>query len=204
MSYCGWFSPNELQREYHEEWGTPLHDDEMQFEYLSMEVMQCGLSFGLVLQKRQILRKCFDDFNFDKVAAYTDTDVTRIMNTDGMIKAERKIRAIISNAEAYQKIREEYGTFSDYLWGYTDNKSVIYKGHEKGLIPASNALSERISKDLKKRGFKFLGPVVIYSHLQACGIINDHDADCPRRKYLVEHYPTVVKRRYGEKGLQQY
>lgn len=129
MSYCGWFSPNELQREYHEEWGTPLHDDEMQFEYLSMEVMQCGLSFGLVLQKRQILRKCFDDFNFDKVAAYTDTDVTRIMNTDGMIKAERKIRAIISNAEAYQKIREEYGTFSDYLWGYTDNKSVIYKGH---------------------------------------------------------------------------
>lgn len=204
MSYCGWFSPNGLQREYHEEWGTPLHDDKMQFEYLSMEVMQCGLNFGLVLRKRGILRQCFDDFDFDKVAAYGEDDVARIMGTDGMIKAERKIRAIISNAKAFQKIREDHGTFSDYLWSYTDNKTILYKGHETGLIPASNALSERISKDLKARGFKFLGPVVIYSHLQACGIINDHDADCPRRKYLIEHYPTTRKRRYGEKGLQQF
>lgn len=176
-----------------------MHDDKLQFEYLSMEVMQCGLNFGLVLRKRGILRQCFDDFDFDKVAAYGEDDVKRIMNTDGMIKAERKIRAIISNAAAYQKVREEYGTFSGYLWGYTDNKSIIYTGHETGLIPASNALSERVSKDLKSRGFKFLGPVVIYSHLQACGIINDHDADCPRRKYLIEYYPTVVKGRYGER-----
>lgn len=204
MSYCGWFSPNASQREYHEEWGTPLHDDQMQFEYLSMEVMQCGLSFGLVLRKRNILRQCFDDFDYDKVAQYGEADVNRIMNTEGMIKAERKIRAITSNAAAFQEIRQEKGTFSDYLWGYTDNKTVLYKGHETGLIPASNSLSERISKDLKKRGFKYVGPVVIYSHLQACGIINDHDADCPRRKYLIEHYPTVEKRRYGEKGVQQF
>lgn len=147
MSYCGWFSPNELQREYHEEWGTPLHDDKMQFEYLSMEVMQCGLNFGLVLRKRGILRQCFDDFDFDKVADYGEADVARIMNTDGMIKAERKIRAIISNAKAFQKVRETRGTFSDYLWSYTDHKTVLYKGHETGLIPASNALSERISRD---------------------------------------------------------
>lgn len=204
MSYCGWFSANELQREYHEEWGTPLHDDQMQFEYLSMEVMQCGLSFGLILKRRNVLRKCFEDFDFDKVAAYTDEDVQRIMQTDGMIKAERKIRAIINNAQRFQEIRREYGTFSEYLWSFTDNKTVLYKGHETGLIPASNSLSERISKDLKKKGFRFLGPVVIYSHLQACGIINDHDADCPKRQYLIEHYPTIEKRRYGEKGLQQF
>jgi len=182
----------------------PLHDDKMQFEYLSLEVMQCGLNFGLVLRKRNILRMCFDDFDFDKVATYNDKDVERIMHTDGMIKSERKIRAIISNAAAYLRIREEFGTFSDYLWAFTDNKTVLYKGHEKGLIPASNLLSEKISKDLKKRGFKYLGPVVTYSFLQACGIINDHDTACPRRKYLIEHYKTVVKQRSGEKGVQQY
>lgn len=204
MSYCGWFSPNELQREYHEEWGTPLHDDQMQFEYTSLEVMQCGLNFGLVLRKRGILRECFDSFDFDAVAEFGEQDVDRIMNTEGMIHAERKIRAIINNAQAFQRVREEFGTFSDYLWGFSDNKTILYRGHETGLIPASNAFSEKISRDLKKRGFKFLGPVVVYSHLQACGIINDHDADCPRRQYLIENYPTVEKRRYGEKGVKQF
>lgn len=204
MAYCGWFATNELQKKYHEEWGTPLHDDRMQFEYLSMEVMQCGLNFGLVLKKRDILRSCFDDFAPEKVAAYGEEDVARIMQTDGMIKAERKIRAIITNAEAFLKIQAAHGSFSDWLWAFTDNKTVCYKGHETGLVPASNALSEKISRELKKWGFRFVGPVVIYSHLQACGIINDHDANCPRRQYLIDHYPTVFKRRYGEKGLRQY
>lgn len=204
MSYCSWFAESESQREYHEEWGTPLHDDQMHFEYLSMEVMQCGLSFGLVLRKRGILRECFDDFDYDRVAGYDDNDVERILNTEGMIHAERKIRAIINNAGRLQEIREESGTFSDFLWSFTDNKTILYKGHETGLVPASNGLSEKISKALKKRGFRFLGPVVIYSYLQACGIINDHDADCPRRKYLIEHYPVVEKRRYGEKGVWQF
>lgn len=204
MSYCGWFETGELQREYHEEWGTPLHDDQLQFEYLSLEVMQCGLNFGLILRKREILRDCFDHFDYDKVAEYGEQDVARIMHADGMIRSERKIRAIINNAGRYQLVRAEFGSFSDYLWGFTGNRAVLYQGHEHGLIPASNALSAKISRDLKRRGFQFLGPVVIYSHLQACGIINDHDADCPRRKFLIEHYPTVVKRRYGEKGVQQY
>lgn len=204
MSYCRWFSDNELQRAYHQEWGTPLHDDRMQFEYLSMEVMQCGLSFGLVLRKRQILRGCFDGFDYDKVATYSDRDVARIMQAEGMIRVERKIRAIISNAQAFQRIREEYGTFSDYLWGFSDGETILYRGHETGRIPASNHLSEKVSRDLKARGFKFLGSVVVYSHLQACGIINDHDADCPRRQYLIDHYPTITKGRYGEKGLKQF
>lgn len=204
MAYCGWFSTNTLQRTYHEEWGTPLHDDMMQFEYISMEVMQCGLSFGIVLHKRQILRECFCGFDFDKVALFGESDVERIMKTDGMIHAERKIRAIISNAAAFQKVRAECGSFSEYLWAFSGGKIILYKGHEAGLIPASNALSEKISADLKSRGFKFLGPVVIYSHLQACGIINDHDAQCPKRKYLIEHFPTVEKQRDGEKGLRQF
>lgn len=204
MAYCGWFSVDELQRAYHEEWGTPLHDDRGQFEYLSLEVMQCGLSFGLVLKRRQVLRQCFDGFDYDRVAAYGEGDVERIMQTEGMIKAQRKIRAIIGNAQAFRQVRAEFGTFSDYLWAFSDNRSILYRGHETGLIPASNALSERVSRDLKKRGFSFVGPVVIYSHLQACGIINDHDADCPRRQYLIDHYPTVERRRYGEKGLRQF
>lgn len=204
MAYCGWFSTDELQRSYHEEWGTPLHDDRMQFEYLSLEVMQCGLSFGLVLRRREVLRRCFDGFDFDRVAAYDDADVARIMGAEGMIRAERKIRAIIGNARAFQGVRAEFGTFSDYLWGFSDGKTILYRGHETGLVPASNALSHKVSRDLKARGFSFVGPVVIYSHLQACGIINDHDADCPRRAYLIEHYPCVEKRRYGEKGLRQF
>lgn len=204
MAYCGWFSKDPLQREYHEEWGTPLHDDKMQFEYLSMEVMQCGLNFGMVLRKRDILRACFDGFDYEKVADYGEDDIGRIMASEGMIRSERKVRAIISNARAFQGVRSEFGTFSDYLWSFTGNESVVYRGHETGLVPASNALSERVSKDLRKRGFSYLGPVVMYSHMQACGIINDHDAECPRRRFLMERYPTVEMRRYGEKGLRQF
>lgn len=204
MSYCRWFAEGPLERAYHEEWGTPLYDDRMQFEYLSLEVMQCGLSFGLVLRKRRILRSCFDDFDFDRVASYGEADVARIMATEGMIRSERKIRAVIRNAGAFRRVRAESGTFSDYLWGFTGHRTILYEGHETGRIPASNALSRKISDDLKRRGFSFLGPVVVYSHLQACGIINDHDADCPRRRYLIDRYPTQVRRRYGEKDVRQY
>lgn len=204
MSYCGWFATGDLARSYHEEWGTPLHDDRMQFEYLSMEVLQCGLSFVMVLRKRPILRSCFDGFDPAKVAAYGDADVERIMAADGMIRSPRKIRAIIGNARAFVRVQEEFGSFSDYLWAFTGGKTILYQGHETGRIPASNALSAKVSRDLKRRGFSYVGPVVIYSHLQAAGLINDHDADCPRRAQIIENYPCVEKRRYGEKGLAQF
>ncbi len=199
MSYCNWESRSELDAIYHDtEWGIPLHDDQMQFEYVSLEVMQCGLSWELVLRKRKVFRKCFDNFDFDKIALYDDADVERIINTENMIRSERKIRAIINNAQRYQKIRREYGSFSEYLWAFTDGKTILYDGHNTGDIPVSNHLSEKISKDLKKRGFKYLGPVVMYSHLQACGIINDHDQDCPCYQKIIENYPCIHKRRYGE------
>lgn len=164
MGYCGWNSASEIDRHYHDtEWGIPVHNDQKQFEYLMMEVMQCGLSWELMLRKREIFRQCFDNFDFDKVAAYDDRDLERIMNTDGMIRSPRKIRAIINNARCFQKIRNLYGSFSNYLWAYSDGKTIIYSSHGGGRIPVSNGLSARISKDLKSKGFKYLGAVTVYS-----------------------------------------
>lgn len=194
MGYCGWNSASEIDRHYHDtEWGIPVHDDQKQFEYLMMEVMQCGLSWELMLRKREVFRKCFDNFDYDKVATFNDEDVERIMNTENMIRSERKIRAIINNACCFQKIRSAYGSFSNYLWAYSDNKTIVYSSHRNGCIPASNGLSEEISKDLKNKGFKYLGAITVYSHLQACGIINDHDVDCPRHKEIIDNFPTITK-----------
>lgn len=199
MSNCVWANINERNRVYHDtEWGVPVHDDRHMFEHLFLECMQCGLSWDLMLKKREIFRSCFDGFNFDKIAAYTQADVERILATEGMIRSPRKVAAIIHNAQCYQKVREEFGSFCDYLWSYTDGKTILYNGHGTGKIPVSNGLSARISKDLKKRGFKYVGPVTIYSHLQACGIVNDHDADCPCYAAINEHHPTTTKRRDKE------
>ena len=199
MGYCGWANTDPLDKVYHDtEWGIPVHDDRHMFEHLTLECMQCGLSWALMLKKREIFRKCFDNFDYDRIADYNEADVERILNTEGMIRSPRKVNAIINNARCYQKVREEFGTFCDYIWSYSDGKTILYQGHDAGRIPVSNGLSARISKDLKKRGFKYVGPVTIYSHLQACGIINDHDKDCPCRKKILDRYPTVVRRRDEE------
>ena len=205
MSYCNWDKASTECKIYHDtEWGVPLHDDQKQFEFLMMEVMQCGLSWDLMIRKRDIFRKCLDHFDYDKIARYGQSDIDRIMNTPGMIKSPRKIRAIIHNAQCFQKIRSEFGSFDNYLWAYSDGKTILYEKHNQGYIPVSNALSEKIAEDLKKRGFKFLGPVVVYSHLQACGIINDHDVNCPRYDYIVKNFPTIHKKRLGEKGIHYF
>ena len=201
MGYCTWAGMNELNKVYHDtEWGIPVHEDRKMFEHLILECMQCGLSWDLMLKKRDVFRKCFDDFDFDRIAEYDDSDIDRIMNTDGMIRSLRKIAAVINNARCFRKVREEFGTFCDYLWAYSDGKTILYTGHNKDIakIPVSNGLSKRISKDLKKRGFKYVGEITIYSHLQACGIINDHDEDCDCYKRINEQYPTVNKRRDKE------
>ena len=199
MGYCGWANTDPLDKVYHDtEWGIPVHDDRHMFEHLTLECMQCGLSWVLMLKKREIFRKCFDNFDYDRIADYDEADVERILNTEGMIRSPRKVNAIINNARCYQKVREEFGTFCDYIWSYSNGKTILYQGHDAGRIPVSNGLSARISKDLKKRGFKYVGPVTIYSHLQACGIINDHDKDCPCRKKILDGYPTVVRRRDEE------
>ena len=192
MGYCIWANTNEANKIYHDtEWGIPVDDDRHMFEHLTLECMQCGLSWDLMLKKRETFRKCFDNFDYDKIAAYDDSDVERILNTENMIRSERKVRAVINNARCYQKVREEFRSFCEYLWAYSDGKVILYEGHDDGPSPVSNGLSDRISKDLKKRGFKYVGAVTIYSHLQACGIINDHDKDCPCYKRINAMRPVV-------------
>lgn len=201
MGYCEWANINERNKVYHDkEWGIPVHDDRKMFEHLILECMQCGLSWDLMLKKRDVFRKCFDGFDYDKIAEYDDKDVERILNTEDMIRSVRKIEAVIGNARCFQKVREEFGSFCDYLWAYSDGKTILYNGHNKDIqkIPVSNGLSKRISKDLKKRGFKYVGEITIYSHLQACGIINDHDEGCVCYKRIIKKYPTVNKRRDKE------
>ena len=200
MGYCEWALTNERLREYHDtEWGIPVHDDKKMFEHLMMEVMQCGLSWDIVLKKREIFRTCFDGFDYDKVAEYGEADVERIMNVEEMIRSKRKIEAVINNAKRYKAVREEFGSFCDFLWAFSDGKTILYNGHDYGKIPVSNGLSKKVAAELKRRGFKFVGDVTIYSHLQACGIINDHDGDCPCYKRIVNEFPTIRKRRYLER-----
>lgn len=199
MGYCTWAGMNDSVRAYHDnEWGIPVHDDRVMFEHLTLECMQCGLSWDLINKKRAIFWRCFEDFDFDKIAAYGEDDVARILGTEGMIRSERKVRAVINNARCFQRVRAEFGSFCDYLWAYTEGKTILYQGHGIGAIPVSNGLSKRIAKDLKKRGFTFVGPITVYSHLQACGMINDHDRDCFCYRRIISEYPTVRKRRDNE------
>lgn len=199
MDRCPWCTCNEKMIRYHdEEWGVPVYDDQKQFEFLMMEVMQCGLNWNMMIQKREIFRECFDWFDYNKVAEYQETEIERILNTEGMIRSRRKIEAVIHNARCFQKIREEFGSFSDYIWGFTGGKTYLYTGHQKGEIPARNGLSDRISKDLKKRGLKYMGSITVYSHLQACGIINDHLETCGRYRELLAVTDAVKKRRDKE------
>ena len=199
MDRCPWCTCNEKMIRYHdEEWGVPVYDDQKQFEFLMMEVMQCGLNWNMMIQKREIFQECFDRFDYNKVAEYQEAEIERILNTEGMIRSRRKIEAVIHNARCFQKIREEFGSFSDYIWGFTGGKTYLYTGHQKGEIPARNGLSDQISKDLKKRGLKYMGSITVYSHLQACGIINDHLETCGRYRELLAVTDAVKKRRDKE------
>lgn len=179
MNRCKWCCDGGIAQKYHdEEWGIPLHDDKRHFEYLLMEVMQCGLNWLMMLKKRDIFRKCFCDFEMKAVAQLGEAEIEQILQTEGMIKSRRKIDAIINNAKCFLAVIEEFGSFDSYIWSFSDNRTLVYQKHQEGEIVASNELSDRLSKDLKKRGFKYLGSITVYSHLQACGIINDHESQC--------------------------
>lgn len=191
MSYCDWAKTSTENLRYHDtEWGEPTHDDRTLFEYLVLEAMQCGLSWDLIIKKRKIFRECFADFNPAKVAKFTEEDITKILQTDGMIKNCRKIAATINNAKCFLETQKSHGSFDNYLWQFSGYKTIIYTDRVDGFVPAKNTLSEKIAKDLKARGFKFLGPVVVYSYLQACGLINDHDKNCPRFKEINANFLT--------------
>ena len=205
MSYCDWKNTSDANLKYHdEEWGVPLHDDYKLFEALMLEVLQCGLNWNTIINKRNIFRNCFHNFNFEEIAKYTNDDIERILTTEGMIKSRRKINAIINNARCFCMICEEFGSFDKYIWRWSDYKTIIYEQHGKGHIPVCNALSDDIFKDLKKRGFKFLGSITVYAFLQACGIINDHDCDCSRCKFIVKNYPCICLPKIGEKSINAF
>ena len=182
---CPWCEDGGLLQRYHdEEWGTPLHCDRKHFEYISLEVLQCGLNWLMMLKKREIFRECFDDFDYEKIALYGEERVGEIMDRPGMIRSPRKIGAIINNARRFLAVREEFGSFDRYIWGFSGGKSVLYTDMRDA---ATSRLSDEVSRDLKKRGFKYLGSVTVYAHLEACGIINDHSAFCWKYGPLAEN-----------------
>ena len=178
ITRCKWCQDDGVNQKYHdEEGGIPVHDDRKQFEFLMMEVMQCGLNWTMMLNMREIFRQCFDNFDYEKIIHYDEKKIQEIMETPGMIRSPRKIQAVITNARAYLEIIREYGSFDKFLWSYTDGKTLVYKSHQQ-CQAASNDISDAVSKELKKRGFKYLGSITVYSHLQACGMINDHEESC--------------------------
>ena len=173
---CNWCDSCDLMREYHDkEWGIPVHDDKKLYEYLMLEVMQCGLNWKMMLVKREIFNSCFDNFDYNKIASYTEDDIIRIIETPGMIRLRRKIEAIIHNAKCFIEIQNKYGSFDKFLWSFTDNRSIIYA---EGNTNTKSKHSDAIALALKKHGFKFLGTLTVYAYIQAVGIVNDHDKYC--------------------------
>lgn len=178
---CPWGKLDQLYIDYHDkEWGFPVWDDQIQFEFLVLESAQAGLSWHTILKKRENYRLAYDNFDYKKVANYGEDKITELLQNSGIIRNRLKIRASINNAQQFIKIREEFGSFCNYIWKFVDNKPIINQWLTMAEVPAQSELSIKISKDLKQRGFKFLGPVIIYSHLQATGLINDHLRGCFR------------------------
>ena len=182
---CNWGNYNDEMKEYHDkEWGVPVHDDFLLFEFLILEGAQAGLSWNTILQKRENFRKAYDNFDFKKIAIYNEKKIEELLNNSGIIRNRLKIEACITNAKTLLKVREEFGSFSNYIWKFVNDTPVINKFNTLEELPAKTEQSERISKDLKKRGFKFVGPTIIYSFMQAVGMTNDHTIDCFRYKEI--------------------
>lgn len=186
MNRCSWCEGNDLYIKYHDEdWGVPVYDDIKQFEFLVLESAQAGLSWLTILKRRDNYRKAYDNFDPVKVASYGDKKIKELLNNEGIIRNKLKIAASVSNAKLFLDIQEEFGSFSDYLWGFNNNKQVVNRWKKLSEIPANTELSDKITKDLKSRGFKFIGSTVMYAHLQAAGLVNDHVVDCFRYKKVI-------------------
>jgi len=179
---CGWCLSSDLYKEYHDrEWGTPVYDDATLFEFLILETFQAGLSWITILNKRENFRKAFDNFDYKKIARYSENKIQALLLDAGIIRNKLKVRSAVSNAQAFMLIQKEFGSFSKYIWAFTNGTPVINHPKTMKEVPATTPLSDDISKDLKKRGFKFVGSTVIYAHMQATGMVNDHIADCWRK-----------------------
>ncbi len=185
MNRCEWATTDEIYIKYHdEEWGTPVHDDIKQFEFLVLESAQAGLSWLTVLKKRENYRIAYDGFDPQKVSRYETKKVVGLMSDKGIIRNRKKIESSINNAKRFIEVQEEYGSFDTYIWGFVDGRPVINSWTDPTAIPQTTPLSDRISNDLKKRGFTFVGSTIVYAHLQAVGIVNDHLTSCFRYREL--------------------
>lgn len=185
MKRCDWCESEEIYIKYHdEEWGVPVHDDKIHFEYLVLESAQSGLSWLTILKKRENYRIAYDDFDYEIVALYDESKIDELISNEGIIRNRRKIEASINNAKKFIEIRNEFGSFDKYIWKFVDNKTIINSYSDISKLPASSELSDIVSKDLKKRGFKFLGSITIYSYMQAVGLINDHIDYCFRKNHF--------------------
>ena len=179
---CRWSRGDDISyRSYHdEEWGAPLHDDRKLFEFLVLEGAQAGLSWITVLKKRPAYRQASDNFDFARVAQHDERKISQLLENPAIIRNKLKIRSAIRNARAFIKVREEFGTFNDYIWDFVDGKPIQNTWQQGSEIPAETPLSNKISRDLKRRGFNFVGPTIVYAHMQATGMVNDHTTDCFR------------------------
>ena len=186
---CSWPTGDPLLIKYHDrEWGVPVHNDRKLFEFLVLEGFQAGLSWLTVLRKRENFRKAFDGFDFNKVARYDKRKINSLLKDSGIIRNKLKIEGAVANAKSFIEVRKEFGTFDKYIWGFTGGKPVHNGFESPKELPARTELSDLISKDLKKRGFKFVGSTIVYAHMQATGMVNDHIKDCYRYKELIEWY----------------
>lgn len=183
---CPWCEGSELYRAYHDkEWGVPVHDDRKQFEFLILEGAQAGLSWSTILNKRQGYRAAYSDFDPVKVAAYDEAKVHELMNNPGIVRNRLKIRSSITNAQHFLALQKEFGSFDYYIWGFVNHKPIINQYKDMSEVPATSPESDALSKDLKKRGFKFVGSTIIYAHMQAIGMVNDHLTSCFRYSELM-------------------
>jgi DNA-3-methyladenine glycosylase I len=178
---CAWAGSNPLYIQYHDnEWGVPVHDDRLLFEFLILEGAQAGLSWITILRKRENYRKAFDNFNPEIIAGYNEEKISELLQNPGIIRNRSKIKAAINNACAFLKIKEEFDSFDSYIWSFTAGKTIVNKWGNISEVPATSPESDALSKDLKKRGLRFVGPTICYSHMQATGMVNDHTTDCFR------------------------
>ena len=180
---CFWVTDSKLYIDYHDnEWGQPVFDDETLFEFLILETFQAGLSWITILNKRDNFRKAFDQFDYKKISKYSESKYQSLLQDAGIVRNKLKIRSAISNAQLFMEVQKEFGSFSKFIWSYMNDKPIINQFEKRADVPATTTLSDKISKDLKKRGFKFVGSTVIYAYMQANGMVNDHTVDC--FKYL--------------------
>ena len=188
MNRCKWCEKDPLYIKYHDnEWGTPLHDEQRLFEFLILETFQAGLSWITVLRKRENFRKVFDYFDYHKIALYDEDKIQELLQDTGIVRNKLKVRAAVSNAKAFIEVQKEFGSFDKYIWSFIDGNPIQNQWTTTKELPATTEISDILSKDLKKRGFKFVGSTIVYAYMQATGMVNDHTIDCYRYDELTGH-----------------